>query len=91
MAIGFPLDTVKQACPVTICSILDGHTWTSIGGPTERWATAERFTAPCEDVVAARDAPAVLRSGNGPGFISDAKAEGSGNRSGLSCIPPGSP
>ena len=44
-----------------------------------------------EDLVAARGAPAVLRSDNGPEFISEAMADWAGTRTGLSYIPPGSP
>ncbi|MCV7618758.1 integrase core domain-containing protein, partial [Micrococcus luteus] len=57
----------------------------------ERSITADRLTAHLEDLVAARGAPAVLRSDNGPEFISEAMADWAGTRTGLSYIPPGSP
>ena len=41
----------------------------------ERSITADRLTAHLEDLVAARGAPAVLRSDNGPEFISEAMAD----------------
>ena len=60
-------------------------------GLVERSITADRLTAHLEDLVAARGAPAVLRSDNGPEFISEAMADWAGTRTGLSYIPPGSP
>lgn len=44
----------------------------------ERSSTADRLTAHLEDLVAARGAPAVLRSDNGPEFISEAMADWAG-------------
>ena len=57
----------------------------------ERSITAERFIEHLEELVAVHGAPMVLRSDNGPEFISDAVAEWAGTRTGLSYIPPGQP
>ena len=43
------------------------------------------------DLVKLHGPPAVLRSDNGPEFISQAIADWAGTRTGLSYIPPGSP
>lgn len=51
----------------------------------------DRLTAHLDDLVAVRGAPAVLRSDNGPEFISEAMGHWAGTRTGLSYIPPGSP
>ncbi|UOE43169.1 IS3 family transposase [Agromyces larvae] len=90
-AVDFQFDADEQGRPIKICSIVDEHTRECIGGLTERSITAERLTAHLEDLVAVRGAPAVLRSDNGPEFISDAMADWAGTRTGLSYIPPGSP
>lgn len=71
--------------------IVDEHTRECIGGLVERSITADKLTAHLEDLVNERGAPAVLRSDNGPEFISDAMAGWAGQRTGLSYIPPGSP
>ena len=44
-----------------------------------------------EELVAEHGAPMVLRSDNGPEFISEAVADWAGTRTGLSYIPPGQP
>ncbi|WP_345045385.1 IS3 family transposase [Georgenia daeguensis] len=90
-AVDFQFDADEQGRPIKICSIVDEHTRECIGGLTERSITADRLTAHLEDLVAARGAPAVLRSDNGPEFISEAMADWAGTRTGLSYIPPGSP
>ena len=90
-AVDFQFDADEQGRPIKICSIVDEHTRECIGGLVERSITADRLTAHLEDLVAARGAPAVLRSDNGPEFISDAMADWAGTRTGLSYIPPGSP
>ncbi|WP_404442925.1 IS3 family transposase [Microbacterium marinum] len=90
-AVDFQFDADEQGRPIKICSIVDEHTRECIGGLTERSITADRLTAHLEDLVAVRGAPAVLRSDNGPEFISDAMADWAGTRTGLSYIPPGSP
>lgn len=61
------------------------------GKPCERSITADRLTAHLDDLVSLRGAPAVLRSDNGPEFISEAMADWAGNRTGLFYIPPGTP
>ncbi|MGO2665700.1 IS3 family transposase [Mycetocola reblochoni] len=90
-AVDFQFDADEQGRPIKICSIVDEHTRECIGGLTERSITADRLTAHLEDLVAIRGAPAVLRSDNGPEFISEAMADWAGTRTGLSYIPPGSP
>ncbi|WP_094394097.1 IS3-like element ISAar43 family transposase [Kocuria varians] len=90
-AVDFQFDTDEQGRPIKICSIVDEHTRECIGGLVERSITADRLTAHLEDLVAVRGAPAVLRSDNGPEFISDAMADWAGTRTGLFYIPPGSP
>ncbi|WP_404443602.1 IS3 family transposase [Microbacterium marinum] len=90
-AVDFQFDADEQGRPIKICSIVDEHTRECIGGLTERSITADRLTAHLEDLVAVRGAPAVLRSDNGPEFISDVMADWAGTRTGLFYIPPGSP
>ncbi|WP_188712195.1 IS3 family transposase [Microbacterium faecale] len=90
-AVDFQFDADEQGRPIKICSIVDEHTRECIGGLTKRSITADRLTAHLEDLVAIRGAPAVLRSDNGPEFISEAMADWAGTRTGLSYIPPGSP
>ncbi|WNB89366.1 IS3 family transposase [Glutamicibacter protophormiae] len=90
-AVDFQFDVDERGRPVKICSIVDEHTRECIGGLVERSITADRLTAHLEDLVAVRGAPAVLRSDNGPEFISDAMAHWAGTRTGLFYIPPGSP
>ncbi|MFB9775030.1 IS3 family transposase [Brevibacterium otitidis] len=90
-AVDFQFDADEQGRPIKICSIVDEHTRECIGGLVERSITADRLTAHLEDLVAVRGAPAVLRSDNGPEFISEAMADWAGTRTGLSYIPPGSP
>ncbi|MGW0361872.1 IS3 family transposase [Micrococcus luteus] len=90
-AVDFQFDADEHGRPIKICSIVDEHTRECIGGLVERSITADRLTAHLEDLVAARGAPAVLRSDNGPEFISEAVADWAGTRTGLSYIPPGSP
>ncbi len=57
----------------------------------ERSITADRLTDHLEDLVKLHGPPAVLRSDNGPEFISQAMADWAGTRTGLFYIPPGSP
>lgn len=90
-AVDFQFDADEHGRLIKICSIVDEHTRECIGGLVERSITADRLTAHLEDLVAARGAPAVLRSDNGPEFISEAMADWAGTRTGLSYIPPGSP
>ncbi len=90
-AVDFQFDADEHGRPIKICSIVDEHTRECIGGLVERSITTDRLTAHLEDLVAARGAPAVLRSDNGPEFISEAMADWAGTRTGLSYIPPGSP
>ncbi|QBJ22757.1 IS3 family transposase (plasmid) [Kocuria marina subsp. indica] len=90
-AVDFQFDADEQGRSIKICSIVDEHTRECIGGLVERSITADRLTAHLEDLVAVRGAPAVLRSDNGPEFISDAMADWAGTRTGLFYIPPGSP
>lgn len=90
-AVDFQFDADEHGRPIKICSIVDEHTRECIGGLVERSITADRLTAHLEDLVAARGAPAVLRSDNGPEFISEAMADWAGTRTGLAYIPPGSP
>ncbi|GAB3823055.1 hypothetical protein GCM10028820_34550 [Tessaracoccus terricola] len=88
-AVDFQFDADEHGRPIKICSIVDEHTRECIGGLVERSITADRLTAHLEDLVAARGTPAVLRSDNGPEFISEAMADWAGTRTGLSYIPPG--
>ncbi|WP_126464298.1 IS3 family transposase [Propionibacterium australiense] len=90
-AVDFQFDADEQGRAIKICSIVDEHTRECIGGLVERSITADRLTAHLEDLVTIRGTPAVLRSDNGPEFISDAMADWAGTRTGLFFIPPGSP
>jgi putative transposase len=90
-AVDFQFDSDEQGRAIKICSIVDEHTRECIGGLVERSITADKLTAHLESLVAERGAPAVLRSDNGPEFISAAMAEWAGTRTGLHYIPPGSP
>lgn len=90
-AVDFQFDADEQGRPIKICSIVDEHTRECIGGIVDRSITADKLTAHLEDLVAVRGTPAVLRSDNGPEFISDAMGDWAGTRTGLSYIPPGSP
>ena len=83
-AVDFQFDADEHGRPIKICSIVDEHTRECIGGLVERSITADRLTAHLEDLVAARGAPAVLRSDNGPEFISEAVADWAGTRTGPS-------
>lgn len=90
-AVDFQFDADERGRPIKICSIIDEHTRECIGGLVERSITADRLTTHLETLVAERGAPAVLRSDNGPEFISDAMADWAGLRTGLSYSPPGLP
>ena len=90
-ALDFQFDATSDGRQLKLLNIVDEHTRECIGGLTERSITADRLTTHLEDLVAVRGAPAVLRSDNGPEFISDAMADWAGTRTGLSYIPPGSP
>jgi putative transposase len=90
-AIGFQFDSDERGRPIKICQIVDEYTRECIGGLVERSITADQLTAHLEDLVTVRGAAALLRSGNGPEFISAAKADWAGTRTGHSYIPPGSP
>lgn len=90
-AVDFQFDVDERGKAIKICSIVDEHTRECLGGLVERSITAERFIRHLEGLVAVHGAPMVLRSDNGPEFISDAVAEWAGTRTGLSYIPPGQP
>ncbi len=90
-AVDFQFDADEKGRAIKICSIVDEHTRECIGGLVERSITADRLTGHLDDLVAVRGAPSVLRSDNGPEFISDAMAGWAGSRVGLFYIPPGSP
>lgn len=90
-AVDFQFAADEQGRAIKICSIVDEHTRECIGGIVDRSITADRLTAHLEDLVGQRGAPAVLRSDNGPEFISEAMADWAGTRTGLFYIPPGSP
>lgn len=90
-AVDFQFDADEQGRAIKICSIVDEHTRECIGGLVERSITADRLTAHLEDLVTQRGAPAVLRSDNGPEFISEAMADWAGTRTGLFYIPPARP
>lgn len=89
--IDFQFDVDESGRAIKIASIVDEHTRECIGGLVERSITATRLTNHLDDLVAQRGAPAVLRSDNGPEFISAVMADWAGTRTGLSYIPPGSP
>ncbi|TDS82077.1 transposase InsO family protein [Nesterenkonia aurantiaca] len=90
-AADFQFDADEQGQAIKICSIIDEYTRECIGGLVERSITADRLTDHLEDLVAARGAPRVFRSDNGPEFISDAMADWASTRTGLFYIPPGTP
>lgn len=90
-AVDFQFDSCESGRAIKIVSIVDEHTRESIGGLVERSITADRLVAHLEDLVAIHGAPSVLRSDNGPEFISNTLAAWAGTRTGLFYIPPGSP
>jgi putative transposase len=90
-AVDFQFDADEQGRPIKICSIVDEHTRECLGGLVERSITADRLIDQLDALVAERGAPAVLRSDNGPEFISAAMADWAGTRTRLVYIPPGSP
>lgn len=90
-AVDFQFDADETGRAIKIFSIVDEHTRECIGGLVDHSITADRITAHLDDLVAAKGAPHVLRSDNGPEFISEAMADWAGTRIGLSYIPPGSP
>jgi putative transposase len=90
-AVDFQFDADERGRPIKICSIVDEHTRECLGGIVDRSITAEKVTSHLEGLAAERGAPMVLRSDNGPEFISHAMADWAGARTGLSYIPPGQP
>lgn len=90
-AVDFQFDVDEQGRAIKICSIVDEHTRECLGGLVERSITAERLTDQLDALVAERGHPAVLRSDNGPEFISEAMAHWAGQTTCLSYIPPGEP
>ena len=90
-AVDFQFDVDERGKAIKICTIVDEHTRVCLGGLVERSITAERFIEHLEELVTEQGAPMVLRSDNGPEFISDAVADWAGTRTGLSYIPPGQP
>src|SRR5699024_12870245 len=72
-------------------SIVHQSTRECIGGLVERSITADRFIVQLEELIVQRGAPVVLRSDNGPEFISQAVTNWAANRTALSYIPPGQP
>jgi putative transposase len=90
-AVDFQFDADEQGRVIKICSIVDEHTRECLGGLVERSITTDRFIDQLEALVTQRGHPAVLRSDNGPEFISQAMAQWAGTRTGLAYIPPGSP
>lgn len=90
-AVDFQFDSDEQGRAIKICSIVDEHTRECLGGLVERSITADRLIDQLDDLVAERGAPSVLRSDNGPEFISEAMADWAGTDTGLYYIPPGSP
>ena len=90
-AVDFQFDVCEQGKAFKICSIVDEHTRECIGGLVERSITADRFIDHLEELIVQRGAPVVLRSDNGPEFISQAVTNWAANRTALSYIPPGQP
>lgn len=90
-AVDFQFDADEYGREIETLSIVDEHTLECTGGLVDRSITADRVAAQLNDLVAVRDAPAVLRSDNGPEFISVAMSDWAVSRTGLSCILPGSP
>jgi transposase InsO family protein len=90
-AVDFQFDADEAGRPIKICSIVDEHTRECLGGLVERSITAQRLIGQLDTLTAQRGWPQVLRSDNGPEFISSAIADWAGERTGLAYIPPGSP
>lgn len=90
-AVDFQFDVDERGKAIKVCSIADEDTRECLGGLVERSITADRFIDHLEELVAVRGVSAVLRSDNGPEFISDAVADWAGERTGLSYIPPSQP
>ncbi len=89
--VDFQFDVNERGKVIKICSIVDERTKVCLGGLVERSITAERFITHLKELVAEHGAPMVLRSDNGPEFISDTVAAWAGTRTGLSYVPPGQP
>ena len=87
-AIDFQFDVDEAGRPIKIASIVDEHTRVCLGGLVERSITADRLTDHLDDLVKLHGPPAVLRSDNGPEFISQAIADWAGTRTGLSTSRP---
>ena len=90
-AVDFQFDADEQGRPIKICSIVDEHTRECLGGIVDRSITADRVIAQLDSLIVERGNPRVLRSDNGPEFISQAMADWAGQTTGLAYIPPGSP
>lgn len=90
-AVDFQFDACERGKAIKIHSIIDEHTRERPGGLVERSIIAKRFITYFEELVVERGAPMVLRSDNGPEFISDAVTDWASTRTGLTYIPPGQP
>lgn len=90
-ALDFQFDSDEHGRAIKVLSIVDEHTRECLGGLVERSITADGVIDALDELIAARGRPAVLRSDNGPEFVSAALADWAGTGTGLSYIPPGQP
>lgn len=90
-ALDFQFDADERGRAIKVLTIVDEHTRECLGGLVERSITAEALIDHLDALIAQRGRPAVLRSDNGPEFVSAALAEWAGTSTGLSYIPPGQP
>jgi Integrase core domain/HTH-like domain len=69
-AVDFQFDVTTGGRPVTIVSIIDGHTRECLGGMVERSITGEHLIAELDRLAARRGTcPAVPRCDNGPNWL----------------------
>jgi putative transposase len=90
-AVDFQFDATTDGRPIKIVSIVDEHTRESVGGLVDRSITAAVLIDELDRLATSRGYPAVLRCDNGPELACDAMAAWTGERVGLSFIPPGEP
>lgn len=91
-ALDFQFDATENGKAIKICTIIDEHTRQVLGGIVARSITAPDVTAELDRIAVLHGGyPKVLRSDNGPEFISQKLTTWAENRVGLAYIPPGQP
>ena len=90
-AVDFQFDATTDGRPVKIVSIVDEHTRECLGGLVDRSITGEDLINELDRLATCRGYPAVLRADNELEFACAEMAHWTGERVGLSSIPPGQP